>query len=540
MSTAQKLCLDNIHPLYTKGTVYNTYASKAKTRVEMRMIGASALIRLIPTWSEHLYNKERRKEWAALVKESLKLTDKEVEYVFAELEYYVQLEASGYSGEKLGGVDKVWINDTAGDCELVNGFKENAAKLADNHATAYLSGKANKSSDIVQILVDPFTYPFSSLASRFLDRPITTPEAALDFVDSADETHTLNPSLQRVEASAVNRSGNTKLVYSASFSDPATTLRFQSQEELLSWLPTDFNVNNDGSVQILSYINNLHPTRYAGLYGSISKVFAKMVPLLEQVATDTLHPRDKRAFFDCQKTEAYAEPEPLPFNPGNRPIAPYSMRGLNLQASVEMTNINLTPENPTLAEGRWQAIGRKDERVFAVGLYFYEMENIASAKLKMRDPIKNHLFRSQKEKDNFCKAHNVIEDSEGDCKLVQEFEGIDIRDGRYICYPNLYQVKMPAFTLADPTKAGCVKCIAFYIVDPATKVKSTGIIPPRDPSWDKASHPTSSALADTVTLNLSEQECIRRDFLRRKHAKENECSQYQFEASIEVDIYIYG
>ncbi|KAJ2022904.1 hypothetical protein GGI06_001623 [Coemansia sp. S85] len=194
-----------------------------------------------------------------------------------------------------------------------------------------------------------------------------------------------------------------------------------------------------------------------------------------------------------------------------------------------MTSINLIPENPTLADGRWQAMGRGKERIFAVGLYFYETENIASAKLKLRDPIMSHIFESQEEEDKFCKAHNVTVDSYGSRKLVQEFEGIEIKAGRYICYPNLYQAKMPAFTLADPTKPGCVKCIAFYIVDPATKVLSTDTIPPRDPTWGKAGHP--------VTSSLSEEECNRRDFLRRKHAKETECSEGRFEASLEVDIY---
>ncbi|KAJ1820403.1 hypothetical protein LPJ60_003233 [Coemansia sp. RSA 2675] len=529
MSTVQKLCLDDIHRLYTKGTLYNTYYSKAKTRVEMRIIEASALIRSAPTWTERLHSEEKREEWAAQVKESLKLTDKEVEYVFTELEYYAKLQASRHSGEVLGGVDKVWISDSASNCELINEFKKSAARLADDHDTTHIGGIANKSFVTVQVLIDPFKYPYSSLALRPLDRPITTPEASLDCVGSAVETDTLNISLQGLEISVPNSSGAAKSVYRAGYSHPVSALTFQPQEEVLSWLPTDFTVNNDGSVKIVSYINNLHPTRYAELYRSISKVFANMVPLLEQVATDTLCPRDERVSFDYMDLAAHAEPEPLPFNPGNRPIIPYSLRGLNLQASIEMTSINLIPENPTFADGRWQAMGRGKERIFAVGLYFYETENIASAKLKLRDPIMSHIFESQEEEDNFCKAHNVTVDSYGSRKLVQEFEGIEIKAGRYICYPNLYQAKMPAFTLADPTKPGCVKCIAFYIVDPATKVLSTDTIPPRDPTWGKAGHP--------VTSSLSEEECNRRDFLRRKHAKETECSEGRFEASLEVDIY---
>ena len=36
------------------------------------------------------------------------------------------------------------------------------------------------------------------------------------------------------------------------------------------WLPTDFTVSDSGTVSCLGYINNLHPTKHASLYPTIT------------------------------------------------------------------------------------------------------------------------------------------------------------------------------------------------------------------------------------------------------------------------------
>ncbi|KAJ2833712.1 hypothetical protein FBU31_001869 [Coemansia sp. 'formosensis'] len=382
-------------------------------------------------------------------------------------------------------------------------------------------------------------FPFSSTASQFLDRPITSPEEAVEFMHPAVESESLDTDHQYLDVSDGTKPVTSKLVYTPGIPNlVGTPHRLREQEEHTSWLPTDFIVNDDGSVSIRSYINNLQPTRYATLYQTISKVFAKFVPLLEQVATDVIHPQDSRVTVDGKDALEYTEPEPLPFCPANRPKAPYSMRGLTLQASVEMVNLNLTPDSPTHAEGRWQAMGGYDENIFAVGMYFYEMENIASAKLKLRDPVKRFAFRNQEEKDSFCKAYDVTESDKTSCMFSQEFEGIDIKAGRFICYPNCYQVKMPSFTLADSTKPGSVKCITFYIADPCTKVMSTDIVRPRDPTWVKTGGLLNLTQLEVASREAYEEEWAKRDFLRRKHAKRNERVGYKFEESLEVGDYM--
>ncbi|KAJ2891841.1 hypothetical protein IWW38_003454 [Coemansia aciculifera] len=180
-------------------------------------------------------------------------------------------------------------------------------------------------------------------------------------------------------------------------------------------------------------------------------------------------------------------------------------------------------------------MGRSEERIFVVGLYIYEMENIVSAKLKLRDPIVSSTFESDEERHAFCQEHYVVDEEHSVPTFVQEFEGIEIKRGRYICYPNLYQVKMPSFTLADPTKPGSVKCIAFYIVDPSTKLMSTSLVKPQDPSW-------AGSNSDESKVNpcaAYKQACNMRDFYRRKFAKKSEEVGYRFEVSLEVEYPFY-
>lgn len=57
---------------------------------------------------------------------------------------------------------------------------------------------------------------------------------------------------------------------------------FESKTGLV-WLPSEFQVRDDGSVRIASVINNLHPKQHPDLYRSIAKAFAALVPLLEDV-----------------------------------------------------------------------------------------------------------------------------------------------------------------------------------------------------------------------------------------------------------------
>ncbi|KAJ2826128.1 hypothetical protein GGI24_002981 [Coemansia furcata] len=477
----------------------------------------------------------------------------------------------------------MWIANAARNCELAEEFKRNSAVLESDLMQAATNAGAVAPLTGLQALVDPFLYPLRTRVSCILTKPVESPEDSLNVELPRVKPGCLEAWYQAIKDLNSCQSNSGTEFDSRELSQLINGSDVRIPDELYkSWLPTDFNVNGDGSVTIRSYINNLHPVRYAALYQSISKVFAKFVPLLEQVATDMVHPRNLRAEFsrdaciapgmpsaysvwemlsrgeeipeeyqkylktstrtigDTSKDEVvlnwdayeeayteaeiYTEPIPEPFHPADRPLKPYTMCGMPLQASVEMSSIILTPENPAHPEGEWQAVGRAEERIFAIGLYFYDVENIVSAKLKFRDPVWRNTFYGPGDLCDFCKAHDIESEFTYGCYYSQEVGEVEVKSGSYVCYPNFYQTKMPMFELADPTQPGHVKYIAFYIVDPAQRLVSTEIVPPQQPHW----------IGTTASPDGTESVFEAKRCLKKWHANRNREVMDRFDSKIGV------
>ncbi|KAJ2681511.1 hypothetical protein IWW39_006318, partial [Coemansia spiralis] len=439
--------IDEINRISSIGALYETHFLAPKTRVEMRMIKASAFIRSTPEWNKQLDDKDKRQEWKAQIKDTFNLEYEEIEYVIDELQYYAQLIENGAIGEEPGAIDYLWIANSASDCELAEEFKRNAAVLESDFAQAESSkGEAAQLTGL-QALVDPFMYPLTVKDSCILDKPVSKPEDSL------------NRELPRTKPGSANGWYQAIKDYNASQFDSRSfylrrdvsqlvkrKLLYSDDGSFKCWLPTGFFVKRDGSVAISSYINNLHPVRHAALYESISKVFAKIVPLLDQVTTDMINPRDQRVDFDsfyCFKSRLLSPHKILDLAKNGIPIPEEyhkylvdseayafdgkGLCGAPLQASVAIHNINLTPENPTHPEGEWQAVGRVQEHIYAVGLYFYDVENIASPKIKFRDPVWRESFYNPDEFRGVCAGHDVKDIRSHSCVLEQEVGEAEIK-----------------------------------------------------------------------------------------------------------------
>ncbi|PVZ97064.1 hypothetical protein BB558_007001, partial [Smittium angustum] len=59
------------------------------------------------------------------------------------------------------------------------------------------------------------------------------------------------------------------------------------------WLPTEFDINANGFVDILSYIYNLHPEIHEKMYETLERIFEKFVPLFNNVLTDSCKQNNK-------------------------------------------------------------------------------------------------------------------------------------------------------------------------------------------------------------------------------------------------------
>ncbi|KAJ2105822.1 hypothetical protein GGI16_002191 [Coemansia sp. S142-1] len=464
------------------------------TLSERRMRQMSRDIRTEPDWIETLNDAEARASWAAQAK-AQELTDVEFEYVLDELAYYSSLHLPDGSA-KLSAADGVWFSDRLIDTETTNKLKDYAAILEgvpDRQKDWYPEGQPR-----VLNLIDPSLYPLIYSRSWLCRPSSTSPPAALTLVAPREFPGLLEKWRQTLSSTGDGRS---------EYYIP--TFRGCDQEcysEKFCWLPSEFRVDDNGSVTIESYINNLHPVKHAALYSIIASVFSKFLPLLEQVVTDLVYPRQPRVKpdaskyyksdepkpdiysddYDRWKREAeFVPPQPEPFVAPARPVNPYSLRGQRLQTIVKMSNVELTPENPNYSDKIWRLAGLANERIVATCVYFYDVANIAPACLRFREAISSWDFEADNHDVNsVVKVYGLDENLVHDAYFVsQEVGDVDIKDGRCLVFPNIYQNKMPELKLDDSTKPGHCKMLTFYVVDPSTRIPSTEIVPPQQQDW---------------------------------------------------------
>ncbi|KAK6092440.1 hypothetical protein MT418_8480 [Batrachochytrium dendrobatidis] len=267
------------------------------------------------------------------------------------------------------------------------------------------------------------------------------------------------------------------------------------------WLPSEFRVEQDGSVTINSYINNLNPIWHRDMYKCIAKIFKCFVPMFESLFR-TIHPVFK--YIDiCNRTKGYEPPSqsdhddmesdtqvirpvyvptlPENFESNYESAEPVSLRGRNLQVIVKLTNIQLTPSKPKYDEGNWHIEGPINESIVAIGLYYYDVENITTPKLDYRVAVNRFDERAS---DMYWKdVYGIDEESPRN----QYIGLLEVPNGRCVVYPNRYQHKEQSFELADPTQPGHCKILTFFVVNPFRRIVSTAHVAPQQPQWYNSS-----------------------------------------------------
>ncbi|KAJ2781915.1 hypothetical protein GGI18_003675 [Coemansia linderi] len=506
------------------GAIFASGYNVLNTLSEKRMRQMSCAIRAKPDWVRNSHNAQTVEAWKAEAKAQA-LTDLEADYVFAELDYYASLHSSEAT-IFLGAVDGVWCSDSLVDDKTAKALK-NYAVILENVLDKNKYQHPNTGHRVLD-LIDPSLYPLMYQRSSVLSEPIASPLAALDL-----KSFGLFPATREEWSRAVNHSADSEVVdmrkrlYVADPGHHYASIIFRS--ETFCWLPTEFRIDDDGLATIESYINNLHPRKHAVLYPVIASVFSKMVPMLEQVVTDLVHPRSPRVVaysskwytsegpeptdtwsddFDeryeqWKEERVFVPPQPEPFVAPDRPKTPYSLRGRRLQAMVKMSNIELTPENPERGVDDWHVEIMANERTIATGVYYYDVENIAGGNVEFREKMDEDVDRDEDDWRGIGLVYGINEE-DGDeydgVPLSQAIGGIEIMDQRCVVFPDIYQRKFPSLRLADSTKSGHCKTLVFYFVDPSTRIPSTEIVPPQQQSWW-----AESALA---TSPLSKLPCL--------------------------------
>ncbi|KAJ1878802.1 hypothetical protein LPJ57_003203 [Coemansia sp. RSA 486] len=489
------------------GGFFQIDIKKLNTKCERRLRSMSGVLRSKSDWIQKLDNPDIRGRWEAEA-QAQGLTAAETAYVFEELRYYATLHTPD-SSVKLGAVEQVWISDSLIDKDVEEELLRYSKVLEDVPEKDWHPGSNNQ----VLNLIHPSMYPLVYAQSSFVTTPIADPQAALRIESFGVFPGNIEDWDREIRKAYPREPVGDTAAMRAPYS-VAPNVRTASQQ--FCWLPTEFYVDDNGEATVRSYINNLHPVKHAEFYPTIAAIFGKFVPLLENVVTDLIYPRKPRVIPDCsnwlveqfpeptnyrdpdydekyrewEDSQLFIEPVPEPFETPERPPVAFSLKGRRLQAIVKMANIVLTPENPVYAGGSWHVEALSNERIIATGIYYYDVENITESSLAFREMVDEEIDYEQSDQRGLDLAYGIFTENntEGErddsrIPISQEIGGVTSEKGRCIVFPNTYQHRVSGFELADKTKPGHRKILAFFFIDPINPIVSTEIVPPQQQDW---------------------------------------------------------
>jgi hypothetical protein len=101
--------------------------------------------------------------------------------------------------------------------------------------------------------------------------------------------------------------------------------------------------------------------------------------------------------------------------------------------------------------------------------------------------------------------------------LNEPLGAVICKEGRMLCWPNVFQHRVAPFRLSDPSRPGVRKIAVLWLVNPNSRIVSTRNVPPQQLAWFDAEADVWGCLPDDVKQRLD----LFRDFpISLKKAKE--------------------
>ncbi|KAJ0398563.1 hypothetical protein ATCC90586_010359 [Pythium insidiosum] len=224
------------------------------------------------------------------------------------------------------------------------------------------------------------------------------------------------------------------------------------------------------------YSEFLRPTlddlidRYDLMNPASAKTFISPGPVMETWMSDSIVPADVKAKFVREVSVLEDVPdEQKDWHPGSNDQV------LDL---VHPSLYCCVYDNPTYPGGSWHIEGAETESIVATGIYYFGCENITESKLSFRVIVEPPSYIHN---DDIGMASLFgLQNGKG---LVQRLGAATAMEDRCIVFPNTFQHRVEPFELADPSRPGVRKTLAFFLVDPSKKVLSTSVIPPQQTEW---------------------------------------------------------
>ncbi|CAF2832430.1 unnamed protein product [Rotaria sp. Silwood2] len=463
------------HPFYTGGY---SQGCEPKTLTELTMMHLSGIIRTKSKWYEKMKDETIRNKWKSEASEQASLTDKQIDYVLAELEYYDSIRDGSM---EMSSIDGVWQSDELIPIDMKESLIE-CVKSLENVPESEQDWHPGTNNQILD-LVHPSLFCFvNQMTSVINDKNhIINVDNCLEHIGDG-QTIDINANL----LSSKNKRQKLKHDYTRS--------------NTYQWLPAEFNVSKDGQVTIESYINNLHPIENKKLYRLIEQICERFIPLFNKVLTDLVHNQykpnriivDPYQWYDSSDTSDNDDDDDDD-DDDNRPIklpdvgefqmpssktSSIDLRGRKLQIIVKLANIILTPENPKYPGGVWHVEGMENEHIVATGIFYYFNSNITQSNLQFRTVIREPNYEQ-----NDNRGVRIVYGLDDEAPLNQELGEVITQENRCLAFPNIYQHRVAPFQLKDPTQPGQRKILVLFLVDPTVRILSTVNVPPQQSHW---------------------------------------------------------
>eukprot|EP00980_Cylindrotheca_fusiformis_P004292 scaffold918_cov126-Cylindrotheca_fusiformis.AAC.71 len=259
------------------------------------------------------------------------------------------------------------------------------------------------------------------------------------------------------------------------------------------WLPTYFDVAQDGSCTVCDYINNIVPrAEYEGLYTSLGQLFSQALPFIESVysycrVVKEHHMRrsdeEEDVDYDDWSIKEFEE-------------VPLSLRGKQVQVVTKIVDYELSPCQTY--EGVWHVEGMSHEEIVATAIYFIDRDDeIEGGNILFKrafhmgevQQIFYNLFRRTQQDE----VGRIID--AGLLPLGQ----VETIQGRLLVFPNshvhkvteLKNVLRAAGNGDDETKKKR-RIVVFFLINPERRIVSTREVPVQQEhaggsmTWDEA------------------------------------------------------
>ncbi|KAI8307652.1 hypothetical protein K4K61_003405 [Colletotrichum sp. SAR11_59] len=164
-----------------------------------------------------------------------------------------------------------------------------------------------------------------------------------------------------------------------------------------------------------------------------------------------------------------------------------------LQVIVQISTVELTPENPAQPPTDWHLNGMGNEHIVATSLVYFDSINITetsgaiSFRVEADLDADAHVYR-RGDLAPLAGIYGLADPGQlhGDSEepnALQELGTIVAPDGRLVAYPNTLQHRVEAYELLDRSRPGRRRCLTMHLVDPHYRICSTRNVPPQQHDW---------------------------------------------------------